>query len=233
MVSQPRSAHGSEHTPRGRRPRAGRAFSDAAGGCDRSLGWLSIRSASFRWSSLHLTRSASIRSIGSGGRLTAESTLGTTCKKRFCARTSQGLEPHRYMRCIRDMRCVSLTFATALASGALLVVPASEAKFRITLVVRPQAPMAGVQALILVRTDVALPRPHGIRLSAVGPWRTRTGQALLEVRLRRSGSRELRGNIRFPYPGRWHLDIPASAASPPFDTWVRVRRQGQVELRAA
>jgi hypothetical protein len=89
----------------------------------------------------------------------------------------------------------------------------------------PAQPIAGTATVVTIRTDQAVPRRHGIRLSAVGPWRSSVGQALVEIRLRRVSTTVLRGAVRFPYAGRWHLDIPASPASPPLDRWVRVRPQ--------
>jgi hypothetical protein len=101
--------------------------------------------------------------------------------------------------------------------------PSAEAKFRMTVTIEPARPMAGSLARVIVRTDIPLARQHGIRLSAVGPWRKSLGQAFFEIRLVRTGPRTLRGSVRFPYPGRWHLDVPPSGASPPFDRWVRIR----------
>jgi hypothetical protein len=117
-----------------------------------------------------------------------------------------------------------LTFlgAVALVVAGLGAVPA-DGKFRMTLKLEPARPVAGDPARVTIRTDEALPMKHGIRLHAVGPWRTRYGQALVEIRLRRLSPTTLQGAVRFPYAGRWHLDIPASLASPPLDRWVRVR----------
>jgi hypothetical protein len=74
-----------------------------------------------------------------------------------------------------------------------------------------------------MRTDIALRREHGIRLFAVGPWRKNLGQAFFEIQLVRIAPRTLTGRVRFPYPGRWHLNVPPSGASPPVDLWVKVR----------
>ena len=115
---------------------------------------------------------------------------------------------------------VSLAVASALG---VVVLPSGEAKFRMTLTIEPSRPVARSTARVIVRTDVLLARKHGIRLHAVGPWRDDIGQALVEIRLRRIGPRTLMGRVRLPYAGRWHLDIPASRASPPLDRWVRVK----------
>ena len=119
-------------------------------------------------------------------------------------------------------RGLSPLLATAGASAALLV-PSAEAKFRLSVTVEPARPTARSEARVVVRTDIDVPRTPRIRLFAVGPWRSTTGQAFFEIRLTRISPRTLTGRVRFPYPGRWHLDVPPSGASPPADVWVRVR----------
>jgi hypothetical protein len=116
-----------------------------------------------------------------------------------------------------------MLWATVVLGVAAFAAIPAEGKFRITLTLEPARPVAGNPARVTLRTDEALPRKHGIRLHAVGPWRTSVGQALVEIRLRRVTPTTLRGAVRFPYAGRWHLDIPASSASSPFDWWVRVQ----------
>jgi hypothetical protein len=113
--------------------------------------------------------------------------------------------------------------AIIAASGALLV-PSAEAKFGLVVTVEPARPIARSPVRVVMRSDIALARDHGIRLFAVGPWRNNLGQAFFEVRLTRTAPRALSGRVRFPYPGRWHLNVPPSGASPPVDLWVTVRR---------
>ena len=48
---------------------------------------------------------------------------------------------------------------------------------------------------------------------AVGPWRDKLGQGIFEIRLAWKTARLLTGHVRFPYPGRWELHVPVSAAS--------------------
>jgi hypothetical protein len=111
----------------------------------------------------------------------------------------------------------------AISASAALLVPSAEAKFRLSITMEPARPTARSGARVVMRTDIALPRKHGIRLFAVGPWRKNLGQAFFEIRLVRIAPRTLTGRVRFPYPGRWHLDVPPSGASPPVDLWVKVR----------
>jgi hypothetical protein len=111
----------------------------------------------------------------------------------------------------------------AIAVLAIVASPAADAKFRLTVSVEPARPVVGAIARLSVRTDVALARRHGIRLQAVGPWQDDAGQTLLEVRLRRIDRDTLVGTVRFPYAGRWRLDIPPSSASPPFQRSLTVR----------
>jgi hypothetical protein len=111
-----------------------------------------------------------------------------------------------------------------VAAVACLIVPLADAKFRMWVTVSPARPAAGNSASVIMRTDVAVPRRHGIRLYAVGPYRTGVGQAFFEVTLVRTRPAVLRGSVVFPYRGRWHLNVPPSAASGAgFDKWVRVR----------
>jgi hypothetical protein len=115
----------------------------------------------------------------------------------------------------------------AIAVLAIVASPAAEAKFRLTVTVEPARPLVGAIARVSVRTDVALPRRHGIRLQAVGPWQDDVGQKLLEIRLRRIDPYTIAGTVRFSYAGRWRLDIPPSSASPPFQRLVTVRPRPQ------
>jgi hypothetical protein len=129
-------------------------------------------------------------------------------------------DPQAYLYGMRRDRLAPLTVVAAVA---VLLIPLAEAKFRISVTIEPARPIAVSPARVIMRTEIALAREHGIRMHAVGPWRRGSGQAFFEVRLVRIGPRTLRGSVRFPYPGRWHLNVPASGASPPVDRWVRVR----------
>jgi hypothetical protein len=119
-----------------------------------------------------------------------------------------------------------LPFLAVISISAALLAPAAEAKFRLSVTMEPARPAARSGARVVMRTDIDLPTEHGIRLFAVGPWRKNLGQAFFEIRLMQIAPRTLTGRVRFPYPGRWHLNVPPSGASPPVDLWVRVRPPG-------
>lgn len=121
------------------------------------------------------------------------------------------------------MRHRLLPVVLVVAAIAALLVPMADAKFRISTTIQPARPVAGSPSRLIMRTEIDLAKEHGIRLYAVGPWRRSSGQATFEVRLVRAGPRMVAAAIRFPYAGRWHLSVPASAASGPVDLWVRVR----------
>jgi hypothetical protein len=108
--------------------------------------------------------------------------------------------------------------------GAVLLVPSADAKFDLAITLEPTRPTARSAARVVLRTDIDLPKAHGIRLVAVGPWRKNLGQSVLEIQLAWTAVRTLTGHVRFPYPGRWHLHVPPSGASGAgADRWVRVR----------
>ena len=75
------------------------------------------------------------------------------------------------------MKRSRVTTLAALASGTLLLTPAAEAKFDISLTVEPSRPIAGEPIRVTMRTGVVLPKKHGMRLNAVGPWREESGRA--------------------------------------------------------
>lgn len=110
-----------------------------------------------------------------------------------------------------------------IGAAGLLLAPSAEAKFRLSIATEPSRPIARSGTRVIVRTDIDLPREHGVRLTAVGPWRRNLGQAVFEIRLVWTGSRRLMGLVRFPYPGRWHLDVRPTDASPFASLFVRVR----------
>jgi hypothetical protein len=126
------------------------------------------------------------------------------------------------------MRTGQVTTIAVATAVALLLMPSAEAKFSISLTVEPVRPMVGQSARVTMRTGVVLPRKHGMRLNAVGPWHEQFGQAFVDVKLVRIGPRAFRANLRFPYAGRWRLIVPnwgapGSAYPPPVDRPVRVR----------
>lgn len=121
-----------------------------------------------------------------------------------------------------------VTTLAALAAAALVLTPAVEAKFDISLTVGPARPIAGDPVRVTMLTGVVLPKRHGMRLNAVGPWRDEFGQGFFEARLVRIGPRAFTAKIRFPYAGRWRLIVPnwgapGSAFPAPVDRPVRVR----------
>jgi hypothetical protein len=121
-----------------------------------------------------------------------------------------------------------VTTLAALAAATLLLTPAAEAKFDISLTVEPSRPIAGEPVRVMMWTGVVRPKKHGMRLNAVGPWRDEFGQGFFDVRLVRIGPQAFRAKIRFPYAGRWRLIVPnwgapGSAWPAPVDKPVRVR----------
>jgi hypothetical protein len=124
---------------------------------------------------------------------------------------------------------IHIASLVGVAAAALLLPSSAEAKYKIWLTVEPSRPIAGHPARVLVRTEVALPRRHGLRLHVIGPWREKNGQGFIEGRLVRIGSRTFQVRLRFPYAGRWRLIVPnwgpapGSAFPPPVDRAVSVR----------
>jgi hypothetical protein len=111
---------------------------------------------------------------------------------------------------------------------ALAVAPTAEAKFTISLTVRPVPVWAKQPARVIVRTGIELPKDHGLRLNVVGPWHAKRGNIFLEPRLRRIGPKAFVATVRFPRGGRWRLIVPnwgapGSAYPPPVDRTVRVQ----------
>jgi hypothetical protein len=111
---------------------------------------------------------------------------------------------------------------------ALAVAPAAEAKFRISLTVKPAQLWAKQPARVIVRTDIVLPRKHVLPLNVVGPWHPRNGNEFFEPRLRRIGPKAFAATVRFPHGGRWRLIVPnwgpnGSAYPPPVSRIVKVQ----------
>ena len=115
---------------------------------------------------------------------------------------------------------------TLLAVADLMLVPAATAKFRVSLTLDPARPRAGSLVRATLRTEAAMAPELAVHLHAVGPWRKRSGQAILLVRLQRIDSHTFVTRVRFPYAGRWHLAVPPPGASPSLERWVVVTRRG-------
>jgi hypothetical protein len=146
------------------------------------------------------------------------------CLGRIERHPREGQEPPKRAKRISGvMKRGLLPVLAIMSAAAALLVPSAAAKFRLSVMMEPARPTARNGARVFVRTDIDLPREHGIRLYAVGPWRKNLGQASFEIRLVRIAPRTVIGRVRFPYAGRWHLNVPPSGASPPADLWVRVR----------
>jgi hypothetical protein len=77
---------------------------------------------------------------------------------------------------------------------------------------------------VTLRTDVVLPKQR-VMLVAVGPWRERSGQGVLYVRLVRIGPRAVEARLRFPYAGRWALQAFSASGANIIGRDVRVRPQ--------
>jgi hypothetical protein len=97
----------------------------------------------------------------------------------------------------------------AVVAGLVLVAaPAAEAKFKISLTVEPAQVWAKRPARVLMRTGIALPKDHGLRLHVVGPGPARYDTAVFYLRPSRIGSRTFKATVRFPRGGRWLLIVP-------------------------
>jgi hypothetical protein len=95
-----------------------------------------------------------------------------------------------------------------LAALALAAAPSAEAKFSISLTVKPAQLWAKQPARVVVRTGITLPKDHGLRLHVVGPGSARYDTAVSHFRLRRIGPRAFTASVRFPRGGRWQLIVP-------------------------
>ena len=114
----------------------------------------------------------------------------------------------------------------AMAAVAALVTPAAEAKFRVSVSFEPPQPLARQPVRVTMRTEVVLPKRQSMSVIAVGPWRQQSGQGVFTVRLVRIAPRAFKASLRFPYAGRWRLQVvsaPGSAPLPPVLREVRVR----------
>lgn len=64
-----------------------------------------------------------------------------------------------------------------------------------------------------MRIDIVLPKKHDVYLIAVGPWRQQSGQGVLDVRLARLGPRAFKTSLRFPYAGRWRVQVVSGSGA--------------------
>jgi hypothetical protein len=110
-----------------------------------------------------------------------------------------------------------------VAAVAALVTPTAEAKFKVSLALEPAQPIARQPVRITMRTAIALPHRESVSLIAVGPWREQSGQGVLDVRLMRIGPRAFQTRVRFPYAGRWRLQIVSGSGATLTGRQVRVR----------
>jgi hypothetical protein len=104
-----------------------------------------------------------------------------------------------------------------------LVTPSAEAKFGVSLVVQPARPIARQPVRMTMRTDVVLPKSESLSLIAVGPWRAHYGQGVRQVRLVRIGARTFKTRLRFPYSGRWRLQVVSESGANLIGRRVMVR----------
>jgi hypothetical protein len=107
----------------------------------------------------------------------------------------------------------------AAVALALAVAPAAEAKFTLSMTVKPAQVWAKQPARVIVRTGLTLPQNHGLELHVVGPGSAGYDTAVLYYRLRRVGPRAYKATVRFPRGGRWRLIVPNWSA----DRKVRVQ----------
>ena len=104
---------------------------------------------------------------------------------------------------------------------ALVAAPPAAAKFRITLELQPKRPWVKRPLTVTMRTDIALPQRHGLRLVAIGPrggmyqvlTAVERGRAIRRtvgfgVPLTRTGPKAYTATVRFPRGGRWRLVVP-------------------------
>jgi hypothetical protein len=114
----------------------------------------------------------------------------------------------------------ALAFVAAVAA---LVTPAAEAKFKVSLALERAQPIARQPVRITMRTSIVLPKRESVSLIAVGPWREQSGQGVLDVRLVRVGPRAFQTRVRFPYAGRWRLQVVSGSGATLTGRQVRVR----------
>jgi hypothetical protein len=95
-----------------------------------------------------------------------------------------------------------------LAALSLVAAPAAEAKFTASVTVAPTPVWAKQPVRVTVRTEIVLPRQHGLELEVVGPWHPRYGNAFFEPPLYRTGPKTYKATVRFPRGGRWALGVP-------------------------
>jgi hypothetical protein len=118
--------------------------------------------------------------------------------------------------------------AVAVVSAlTALLIPAAEAKVGASLAFAPAPPVARSVVRATMRTDTVLSMTEGMTLTAVGPWRNEAGQAVRIVRLLRSGPRSYTASVRFPYAGRWRVQVMSDSGALLVgrQVWVRPHRR--------
>jgi hypothetical protein len=134
-------------------------------------------------------------------------------------------EPAEKSTRIRGMSRRQITVLAVASAVAALVAPPAEAKFKVWLTFKPAQPIVRQPVRMTMRTEIVLPKGQSMTVIAVGPWRQQSGQAVRYARLVRIGPRSFRATLRFPYAGRWRLQVisePGSASLPPTFREVRV-----------
>ena len=101
----------------------------------------------------------------------------------------------------------------AVAALAALLIPVAEAKVRASLAFEPAPPVARHVVRVTMRTDTVLSTTETMTLIAVGPWRHEAGQGVRFVRLLRTGPRSYRARVRFPYAGRWRVQVMSGSGA--------------------
>jgi hypothetical protein len=121
------------------------------------------------------------------------------------------------------MRRNHVAALAVVAAVAALVAPAAEAKFKASLALERDRPIARQPVRITMRISIVLPNRESVSLIAVGPWRDQSGQGVLDVRLMRIGPRAFQTRLRFPYAGRWRLQVfsGSGATLAGRQVWVR------------
>jgi hypothetical protein len=103
--------------------------------------------------------------------------------------------------------------ACVVVAVAALLSPAADAKLNVSIALEPAQPVAQRPVRVRTRTEIVLPRSERLSLIGVGPWRTQSGQGVLDVELGRIGPRTFSARLRIPYPGRWRLQVVSAAGA--------------------
>jgi hypothetical protein len=126
-----------------------------------------------------------------------------------------------HRRCLLHAGFVVLAFAALDVS----LIPAADAKVGARLRFAPSPPAAQRAVRVIVRTNVALSMSESLTLVAVGPWKGGYGQAVRYAHLRRTGKLAYAAAIRFPYPGRWRVQVTSASGAVLIARHADVRRK--------